>query len=363
MATNSNSTQNFVALRKEIRSGQLRPVYFLGGEETFYLDAIQDEINRLMPDDLRAFNFDLYYGSEVRLEQILTVARSYPMMADRRIVVVRDFWSLFERMPGALTEESDEDTGVSPVEPLFTYLNNPNPSTLLVFVDKKSPPANTRLGAAFRVQGKSQVAQFDPIPEGALPEWIIEWAQHTYQRRIEAGAALELASRTGSDLLQLSTELDKLCTFKDSSQTITEQDVRQLVRISREISVFELKNAIIAKNIPMALQVAEQILLTSKTTDVGEVLRINAFFYSMFSNIWQIQRLTQKGLSSKDIQKAIGVKSEYYFNNLVKEARNFKPERIPIIFEALLDTDKSVKGMGRMEARDVLFLLIKRIMT
>jgi DNA polymerase III subunit delta len=359
VAAKTNSTRTFIELRKEIRSGKTRPIYFLCGEETFYLDAIQEEIMRLMPADLKAFNFDVLYGTEVRLDKVLTIARSFPMMAERRIVILRDFSALFDKMPAS--DDNDEDTGVSSIEPLFTYLARPNPSTILVFVDKKLLAGNTKLGIAFQKNEQAHYAVFDPISVDELPEWIIEWTRHNHQRTIEPRAAQVLAGNTGSDLLLLSTEIDKLCTFKDTSLAITDKDVHQLVGFSRQISVFELKEALIKRNIPQSLQIAEQILHTTKTTDVGEVLRIVSFFYSMFSNIWQIKRLSDKGIPLKEIQGALGVKSDFYFQNLVKEARSFRSDQMPLIFEALLDADKALKGMGKMDAREILFLLIKRI--
>ncbi|MCH8494872.1 MAG: DNA polymerase III subunit delta [Balneolales bacterium] len=367
MAKQSNSTALFQLFRKEITSGNPKPVYFFCGEESFYVDALQDCIIELMPADMRDFNLDVLYGTEHSLDKVLGIARSYPMMSDRRIVILRDFSAVFDprnkstNVDSENPDEEDESNSTASVELLINYLNKPNPSAILVMIDKKAPSGNTKLGRAVTKKEHVGFGSFDPIPEERLPEWIVEWAKVTHKRVIEPRAAQVMARLTGSDLLLVSTELDKLFTFKNNDESISEDDVRKLVTVAREYSVFELKEALFSKNIANTLTIAEQILHTSKSTDVGEVIRIVSFFYSVFSNIWQIQRLTQKGIPSKQIQTTVGVKSDFYFRNLTKDSKAFPANQMPLIFEALLDADRSVKGMSKLEAKDILFLLLRRI--
>ncbi|KPQ00359.1 MAG: DNA polymerase III delta subunit HolA [Bacteroidetes bacterium HLUCCA01] len=353
--------QNLV---NEIGAGKPAPVYFLCGEESFFTDALQDQIQSLLPADLKDFNMDILYGTEQSIDKLISVARSYPMMSEKRIVILREFSGLFQAKrnsePG---EDEDQESTPAATELLIGYLNNPNPTTVIAFFDQKPPNAGTKLGKSIINNDNVRYARFDPIPEERLPEWIIEWTRSQHQRNIEPAAAQVMARMIGSDLTMVSKELDKLCTFKDTSQVINPDDVRKLVTVSREYSVFELKEALFSRNITKTLWVAEQILHTSKTTDAGEVIRIVAFFYSVFTNIWQIQRLTQKGLPSSQIKETVGVKNDWYFKNLLKDSRVFPYESMPLIFEALLDADRAAKGMSRMEGRDILFLLLRRILT
>jgi DNA polymerase-3 subunit delta len=365
--SSTNSTTLYQQFVNELRSGNPRPVYFFCGEESFYTDALQEEIEALLPVELRDFNMDILYGTEQTLEKVLGVARSYPMMAERRIVILREFSGLFaprkrsESTDGE-NENNDREAVPASTEMLIGYLLKPNPSTILAIVDQKSPNAGTKLGKAIIKNDMVGYATFDPIPEERLPEWIVDWTRSSHKREIQSKAAQAMARLTGSDLTLVSKEIDKLCTFKDSGEPIDESDVKKLVTPSREYSVFELKEALFSKNITQTLWVTEQMLHTSKTTDVGEVIRIVSFFYSVFINIWQIQRLTQKGLAAAQIRSTIGVKSEWYFNNLVRDSRAFSYEKIPLIFEALLDADRSVKGMSKLGAEDILFLMFRRIL-
>lgn len=354
-------------MKKEITSGSPKPVYFLCGEETFFIDALQNEFLKLIAPDMRDFNYDLMYGNEHTLQQVIGIARSYPMMSERRLVIIREFSAMFDKRLQTVSDDEkkkNEQEGESysaTFEPLIQFLEKPNPTAVLVIIDKKAPSGNTKLGKALKGSEHVSFAQFDPIPDFKLPEWILDWTNKVYNKQIDPKAALLLAQNTGSDLVLVSKELDKLCTFKNTSEAINEEDVKKLVGFSREISAFELKDALFSKNIPKAFQIAEQLLHNTKTTDVGEVMRIVSFFYSVFSNIWQIQRLTAKGLPSNQIQKEVGVNSEFYFRNLVKDSKVFPAEHIPLIFECLLDADKALKGMTRMEPKDILFLTLRRI--
>jgi DNA polymerase III subunit delta len=362
VAQKTTSIHLFQQLQKELNGGEIRPVYFFCGEETFYTDTLQEIIINLLPADLRDFNMDILYGSEHAADKVLSLARSYPMMADRRIVIVRDFSAMFDRS-GSSSDKDDDSSSRSSgtsLDLFLNYLEKPNPSTVLTIVDKKVPAGNTRLGKAVSKNTAVGYARFDPIPEEQLPGWIIEWSAQK-GKKIRPEAANVLAQLTGSDLLLVSTELDKLCTFKTTEDEIFVDDVRKLVAPVREISVFELKEALFSRDLKKSLTVAEQILHTSKSTDVGEVIRIVSFFYSVFSNIWQIQRLTQKGIPSAQIRTTIGVNNDWYFRNLIKDSKVFPLDRIPLIFEALLDADRSVKGMSKMHAKDILILTIRRI--
>jgi DNA polymerase-3 subunit delta len=357
------STESYLSIKKDLAAGNIKPVYYICGEETFFVDSLQNDLMALVPPELRDFNFDIFYGTETIISKVISSAKSYPMMSDRRIVTLRDFQGLLDRTKSSLSDNEVDDNvgGMTAVEELSHYIEKPNPSTVLIITDKKKPAGNTKFGALLTKSSYVVLAHFDPINEDQLPDWIIGWFKHKHNRIISPKAAHLLASRTGSDLTLLSTEIDKLCTFKSTNDEIAESDIENLVQITREINVFELKESIINGNLSKSLLFSEQMLHNSKTTDVGEILRLIAFFYSYYTNIWQIQRLTQKGVASKDIKSRLGIASDYYFNNLVKESKKVNPNQIPLIFEALLDADKSIKGNRSLEIKDTLYIMIKRI--
>ena len=355
------NSENYPVAKKEIAAGEFLPIYFICGDETFFVDSYQDDLIKVMPDDLRDFNMDIFYGNETTLSKVLSAAKSYPMMADRRIVVLREFSALFERNREELEEsESDEEGGSGSVDELISYIERPNESTIFLIIDKK-PLGNTRLKKIIEKSDKACYAKFDRINENILPDWIIKWTSLRYNRVIEPQAAQLLIQRIGSDLLAITSEIEKFSTGKKENEKITLNDVSEHVRVTREINVFDFKDAIISGNTIKSLKMAEQMLSTSKTSEVGEIMRLISFLYSYYSNIWQIQRLTQKGIPSKQIHSTVGINSEFYFKKLAKESSTFTPAKIHLAFEAILDADKAVKGFSKLEPPDILYMLIRRL--
>jgi len=340
---------------QELKSGKVKPVYFLCGSEDFFLDKLQEAAQGLVPDDQKDFNFDLLYGQDVTVDRILDIARSYPMMAERRVLIVREFQALSKT-----TVLTNDDGGGSSLDEFIPYFENPNPNTLLVLIDNKKPNGRTKLGKTIKKSKHVGYYEFKEVPDYKLPDWIIEWAHSQYKKDIDPVAAEMLAQYVGNNLLLLSTEIDKLCTFKDTSDTIREEDIKKIIGLYREYSAFELKDAVISRNLDQALFISEQMLQLSKT-DTGEVIKTVGLFYNVFSNIWQIRRLSQQGMRKPDIQDAMGIGNNWYFNKLWQDASKFRLHEIPRIFEAILDADRAIKGFGQMDPASVLFLMIKRI--
>jgi len=320
----------------------------LHGEETFFIDLIQEEIGKLIPDDQKDFNFDLLYGSDVSPAQVLGIARSFPMMAEKRVVIVRDFLKL------------GENTDDGSLNDFAAYAEQPNPATLLCLIDAKYPDKRTLLGKTLVKSQTTGVYEFDVLPVYKLPEWVIDWTRHTHGKTIEPEAARILSEMGGQDLTLLSTEIDKVCTFVDTSDRITTDDIKKTSGSYRDYSVIELKNAVLSRNLEQALGIAEQMLLKNNYS-AGEVIKTVGFFYNVFGNIWQICRLTEKGLSKDQVRNHLGIKSNYFFNAQWSEASRFNLAEMPEIFEALLDADSAAKGFSTLDTSSIFLLLIKRI--
>ncbi|MDX1642458.1 MAG: DNA polymerase III subunit delta [Balneolaceae bacterium] len=352
MAKNT-SLDTFRTLYNTLRKREsIKSVYYLYGDESFLIDMLQDEIEKLIPDDQKDFNFDLIYGNESTPAKVLNIASSYPMMAEKRIVIVRDFLKLDENADG---EGIKEFTG---------YFENPNPTTILCLIDTKFPHRGREPGKTLTKKNKETnqyaIHEFEKIDERNLPDWIIDWTRHSHKRQINPEAAQVLAQLVGPNLKLLSSEIDKLCTFVDTSKAVEVEHVKKITQSYRDYSVIELKNAIIERNLSKSLQIAEQMLLKSNN-NTGEIIKTVGFFYSVFSNIWQISRLTEKGLTKQQVQDTLNIRSNYIFNIQYQEASNFRLAEMPNIFEALLDADSAAKGFSTLDTPSIFLLLIKRI--
>ena len=324
------------------------PVYYLYGEESFFIDLIQEEIQKLIPDEQKDFNFDLLYGSDVSPAQVLGIAKSFPMMAEKRVVIVRDFLKL-----GTNTEDGH-------LNDFASYAEQPNPSTVLCLIDSGYPDKRTALGKSLTKSQNTGVYEFDVLPDYKLPDWIMDWTRHAHGKSMDPEAARILSEMVGQDLKLLSTEIDKVCTFVDTSDHISSADVKKISGSYRDYSVIELKNAVVNRNLDQALGITEQMLLKSNYS-TGEVIKTVGFFYNVFGNIWQICRLTEKGMTKEQVQNHLGIKSNYFFNAQWSEASRFSLAEMPGIFEALLDADSAAKGFSTLDTSSIFLLLIKRI--
>lgn len=349
------SIELYRGLVDEIKSGKTKPVYFCCGQEVFFLDRIQQLVTDSVPADQRDFNLDVLYGQDTNLDRILSICRSFPMMADRRVVIVRDFFNLTNR-----SESDPENNTSSNLDDLIPYIENPNPGTLLLILDEKKPAGNTRLGKNLKSSKFVGFYEFEPVPDYRLTDWIVEWTKIHHQKDIDAPAAEYLAQFVGNNLLQLTTEIEKLSTYRKESTTISREDIQKLVGGTKEYSVFELKDALVSRDEIKSLFIAERMLHLSES-DTGEVIKTVAFLYSFYSKLWQIIKYKERGLTPAQIQSKVGIKSTFYFNNLMKDARNYRSADILVIFENLLDADKAIKGFGKLDPGSVLYMTIRKI--
>lgn len=350
MAKNTSIDHFRSAYQTLIKPEQVKPVYYFYGEESFFIDLLQDKIESLIPPEQTDFNFDLIYGNEATPEKVINIARSFPMMAEKRVVIVRDFLKL----------KSNESSDGS-LDDFIGYAKNPNPSTVLCLIDEKFPDRRTALGKS--LSGKDSRAatyKFERLPDFKLADWVIDWTKKKHQKEIDARSAQILSQLVGNNLQLLSTEIEKVCTFVDTSDRITEADVKKIIGLYREYSVIELKEALISRNLDQALGIAEQMLLKSNS-EAGEVIRSVGFFYSVFSDVWQVLRLKEKGLSKNQVQSQLEIKNSYVFNFKWQDSSNYQLAEMPRIFEALLDADRASKGFSTLDTPSILLLLIKRI--
>jgi DNA polymerase III subunit delta len=363
LAITKITTDNYPAVNKEIIAGHVLPVYFICGIESYFVDSLQQDLIKTIPEDLRDFNLDIFYGNETDLNKVLEVAKSYPMMSEKRMVVLRDLSAVTSRSKldtEQTSANSDDDSDAGSLNSLLQYLQQPNPSTILIITDKKAP-GNTKLG---KIVGNSPTigyAKFDAINETQLPQWITKWAHLQFNTVIDPAASQLIVQRIGNDLLAITTEIAKIKAGKKEGEAISLTDIDMHVRESRVVNIFDFKDAVNKRNLDRSLTMADQILQTSKTNETGEVLRVIAFFYSYYTNIWQILRLTQKGIPTVEIKQKIGVKNDYYYTNLVSESKYYTYERLHMCFEAVMDADRAIKGFSKLSAPDILFIFVRRI--
>ncbi|WP_069131412.1 DNA polymerase III subunit delta [Rhodohalobacter halophilus] len=349
MARYKSSIDLFREAFRELKSGSnIRPIYYLYGEEDFFKDLLQEEIEKLVPPEQKDFNFDLIYGNDSTPAQVLGIARSFPMMAERRVVIVKDFTKLGDK--------TDDGT----LNDFTAYVKQPNPSCVLCLIDSKFPDKRTGLGKELNKNNLVAEYEFEEVADYQLPDWISDWTKNIHKREIHPAATQILAQMVGPNLKLLSTEIEKVCTFVDTGERIEKEHIKKISGSYRDYTVIELKEAVIERNLEKALGISEQ-MLQQKNYSVGEVIKTLGFFYMVFSNIWRICRLTEKGLNKNQVQSELGIKNSYIFNAQWREASQFRLAEMPRIFEALLDADRASKGFSTLDTSSIFLLMLKRI--
>ncbi len=386
MAKKTSSLEQFKVFMEELRGTGIKPVYAFFGEEGFFPDRLQDAAISIVPEEARDFNLDVLYGLEVKVDKVIDICRSYPMMAERRVVVVRDFMKMFDARQTGTDQQGGEkadggqsnlkgtgadsdvksldgpETGGGTVGDLVAYLKQPNPTTLLFLTSEKRPAANSKLGSALKKSKTVTSHTFDPLEEFHLSQWIMDWASIEHNLTFEENAVPLLAFHVGNHLQQLTVEIEKLAASCKQDRPVSVQDVKDLVGLSREFSMFDFQDALFERNTGKAMMVAHQ-LLHNADSPAGEVIRIISYLYGTFGKIWHIQRLTRKGLSQKQIQESVGIKSNFYYNKLARAGHNYPLAACPWLFEVLLDADKAIKGFSRQSPESVLLMTVKKMTT
>jgi len=222
-----STTDDFKKIVKEVRGGTFKPIYFLHGEESYFIDRVSEEIEiHALQEHEKDFNLSILYGRDTEPEAVKDSCLRYPMMAERQLVVLRE----------AQTWRIDA------FKKLEAYFKNPTPTTILVicYKHKKADGRQTWLKDLAK---KQVVFVSDKLKDEMLPDWIQKYVTF-HKRRIGPVEAKLLADHLGSDLGKLTNEVEKLCIVIDEGGTITGDLIERNVGISKEYNIFELQKAI-----------------------------------------------------------------------------------------------------------------------
>jgi DNA polymerase-3 subunit delta len=325
----------------------LHGVTFCSGEESYFIKKVESLALSAVEEGAEDFNVDKVYGSDATIEQILGLAKQFPMMSERRVVLVREAMSL-----KGLTSTDGQNL-------LLRYVEQPLASTLLLFVDTKGLDKRTNLAKECAKYPNVNLYTFESLQPAQASRWLQQLARDTYDVILDPTASQEFIEWVGVDCTMLDSELQKIATHANQGQTVDRTALRTLLSKTRELSSFELKDAIIARDIPKSHQVIQRMKQTDETL-IGESLRMIGMLSNTFTLFWVILRGRQKGLSGQEIQNQCNV-NPYYYKVLDRQVNAYQLAEIPGIMEALLDADRALKGFDAGAPHDVLQDVVTRI--
>lgn len=334
--------KTFDQIISDIRKHSFAPVYFLMGEEPFFIDMIADALeDEVVSEEEKAFNQIIMYGADIAsIDQIGSAARSFPMMGERLLVIVRE---------AQLLDKT--------IENLEKYLAVIPPSTVLC-ICYKYKKLDKRKALAKAIDKRGILFESKKLYDNNMPDWISgQLASRGYKATPKA--LQMIADSLGNDLNRICTELDKLIIKIPKSKTITDDDIEQNVGISKDYNVFELQKAIGSRDVVKATRIINYFGDNPKANSlVGTV----AILYAYFTKLVKYHASVDK--SDAGLASMLGV-SPYFLKDYKEAARNYSPNSCVRCIEVLHDFDLKSKGYGistNVEVKDLYREMLFKLM-
>lgn len=309
-----------------LREGEAGPLYFVHGKERYLVDRAVELLRaRVLDPRTRDFNYELFYGKEAGASRIAQAARTLPMMAKRRLVLVRD-----------ADEMKGDELGA-----LIPYVSDPAPETCLVFVAEKADQ-RLKFFSAFKKHGV--MLKLEPLYERQLPEFVRGEAK-ARGVTLAPDALTMIVDEIGADLGQLADAVERLAIYAGERKQITAEDVDKVVATTRQRSVFELANAVGAGDRAHALAVLSSMLGARESG-----VRIVAMLARHLRQLWITSELLERTRDKFEIAGALGI-PPFFADDIIRQARNIDATRAKRMHAALFKADKDLKSSRLDDAR------------
>lgn len=337
------ATVTFDAIMRDLKSGKYAPVYILMGDESYYIDRITDYIaeNVLDPDD-RDFNQTVVFGADTTAAQVVDMAKGYPVMpAAHRVVIVK------------------EAQGLKSLDALERYFERPLASTLLVIAYK-----NGTIDRRKKVVGKAEavgvVFESKKKRDYELPAFIETYLKKNHVA-IDPKSAAMIAEHIGADLSRLISELDKvMISLPDDNRRVTPDIVEREIGVSKEFNIFELKTAIIERNVFKANQIVKYF---DKNPKAGSLFSCLPLLYTFFQNLMVAFYAPDKN-NDNNLAAFLELKSVWALKDYRVGMRNFSAMKTLQILAKIRETDAKSKGLDSLNTstddlmRELVFFIL-----
>ncbi|WP_299581302.1 DNA polymerase III subunit delta [uncultured Sunxiuqinia sp.] len=301
------------------------PIYFLMGEESYFIDQITDYISKnVLTDAEKSFNQHVLYGKDTDIETIITHARRFPMMANHQVIVVK------------------EAQNIKKIEDLEAYVKAPLKSTILV-INYKYKSIDKRKSFAKLLAKNCVLFESKKIYDNKLPAWINGYlAAHKYSITPQASAMM--AEYLGTDLSKVSNELNKLIITLPEGTKITPEHIEKNIGISKDYNIFELQNALSQRNVLKSNQIINYFAANPSSNPITRTI---SSLYYYFMKILTYHFLPDK--SPNSVASALQV-APYFVRSYIDAAKVYNPKKLVAIMGILREYDMKSKGMGNVSS-------------
>lgn len=306
-----------------VRAGNFAPIYYLMGEEDYYIDKVSEFIvDAALKEEEKDFNLTVYYGTETTTDEVINAAKRFPMMAERQVVIVREA----QNMAGK--------------EHLSYYLEHPQPTTVLI-VCHKHGVLDKRKKLAADIQKKGILFESKKLYDSQLPGFVTSYLQRKGMT-MEQQAVMMICEFVGSDLSRLSGELDKLIlALPEGERRMGAAFVETHVGISKDFNNFELVSALVAKDVLKVNRIVKYFNDNPKNFSLQLTLSVLYGFFSNLMIAYYAPQRTEEGIAAWIEQPRWQVT-----RNILPAMRKYSGVKVMQIIGKIRETDAKSKGVG-----------------
>lgn len=314
---------------KDIKNRKYKPLYLLHGEEPYFIDVVSNYIEHsLLPEAEKGFNQTVVYGKDTEIMAVLNAAKRYPMMADYQVVLVKEAQDM---------KWGKDDDGKKSIDPLLSYLENPLPSTILVFCYKYGK-FDKRKKTYKAIEKNGLVFESAPLYDSKIPAWIEGYISDKGYK-INQQASAMLSEYLGNDLSKIANELEKLMLNVTAGQEITLKHIHDNIGISKEYNVFELQTALSKKDAFKVNQIINYFEANPKANPIVLVLgNLNNYFSKVLAYHYV------KDKSQQNLARELGV-NPYFVKDYEQAGRSYSYQKTMQIISYLREYDLKSKGV------------------
>lgn len=303
----------------EWKKGHFKPIYWLEGDEPFFIDQVVDYAeHHILTEAEAGFNMTIFYGKDADWAAVVNACMRYPMFAERQVVLLKEAQQMRE------------------IEKLEGYIDNPLSSTIFV-VSYKEKKVDGRSKLAKVLKQKGELLTTKKMYDNQLPQWADQMVQQ-HGLTITQKALFLLVDHIGNDLSRMQNEVEKLAINLGARKSITEDDIENFIGISKEFNVFELQNAIAKKELSKAIRIIQYFEANPKSAPIQMVLPA---LYNFFSKVFMLYSVQQS--DEKTIATALGV-NPYFVKDYMGAARKYDYPGVEKIL--LLLHQYNLRGVG-----------------
>ena len=325
---------NLAKILADLKKPSYKPVYWLEGEEEFFIDQVIEYAEKnILSEGEAGFNLTVFYGRDTLWPDLINACRKYPMFSDKQVVILK------------------EAQAMKDIEKLEAYVEKPLSSTLL-FVAYKGKKIDGRTKLAKLLKDKAVLLTTKKKYDSELPEWTSDLVK-SKGYSITNKALYLLIDHIGNDLSRMNNEINKLALNLQGRKNITEDDVETFVGISKEFNVFELQHAIANKDLYKAIRIIQYFESNPKAAPIQLIF---PSLYNFFSKVQMVYSVPSR--DEKSVAAAIGVNS-YFVRDYLQTATKFSNQEIEKVL--LLLHQYNLKGIGINDSGSTDAMLLKEM--